>query len=37
VSEQDQEEMIKQAKQMSFDEKSPAQGEERAGKDTASS
>jgi hypothetical protein len=37
VSEQDQEEMIKQAKQMSFDEKSPAQGEERAGKDTTAS
>ena len=34
VTEQDQEEMIKQAKQMSFDEKSPAQDEERASKDT---
>lgn len=37
VSKQDQEEMIKQAKQISFEEKSPAQDEERAGKDTVSS
>jgi curved DNA-binding protein CbpA len=37
VTKQDQEEMIKQAKQMSLDEKVHTQGEKRAGTDTASS